>query len=89
MNLSLKKLFTRKNVIILAVLFLFFLVAGIYQVHMLRVAHSSFENYYKFRGCVALVEKTETYGTCRLQSGQVIKLVQVAGRWFLDGDLGW
>ena len=59
---------------------------GLYQIHTLNVAHSSFENYYKFRGCVELLEKTDTYGTCKLASGQTIKLVQINGRWFLDGD---
>ena len=54
----------------------------------LRKAHSTFENYYVFRGCVQLLEKTDTYGTCKTNSGQVIKIVKYNnGRWYLDGDL--
>lgn len=56
-------------------------------VYYLHVAHSTFENYYKFRGCAELVEKTDTYGTCRLSSGEVIKIVKFQGQWYLDGDL--
>ncbi len=87
--MNLKKIFTLKNSIIFAVLILLIGVCGLYWVHTLRVAHSSFDNYYKFRGCTELVEKTDTYATCKLSSGENIKLVQVGGKWFLDGDLGW
>ena len=59
----------------------------IYQAHMLNVAHSSFENYYNFRGCVELIEKADTYGICKLSSGQTIKLVKFNSKWYLDGDL--
>jgi hypothetical protein len=54
---------------------------------MLRRAHSTFENYYAFRGCALLLQRTADYGLCRLPSGQVIKLVHFRGRWYLDGDL--
>ena len=47
----------------------------------------SFENYYKFRGCIELINKTEDYGFCKIGSGQIIKLVKYNNRWFLDGDL--
>ena len=53
----------------------------------LRKAHSTFENYYAFRGCVQPLEKTDTYGTCKISSGQVIKIVKYNNRWYLDGDL--
>ena len=65
------------------------LIIAVHQVITLRKAHSTFENYYAFRGCVALIDKTDTYGHCRLASGQTIKLVKYQGKWFLDGDLPW
>jgi hypothetical protein len=71
------------------ILVLIFLGFCIYWVHYLQVAHSSFENYYAFRGCIELIQKTDTYGTCKLADGSIIKLVQVDNKWFLDGDLGW
>lgn len=62
-------------------------IFGISQVLYLRKAHSTFENYYAFRGCVQLLEKTLDYGTCKLKNGQTIKIVKFDNRWFLDGDL--
>ena len=59
----------------------------LYQFETLQLAHSSFENYYNFRGCIHLINKTSTYGYCSLASGQIIKLVEYNGRWYLDGDL--
>jgi len=50
-------------------------------------AHSTFDNYYAFRGCTQLVQKTDTYGICKTDSGQIIKIVVFRGRWYLDGDL--
>ena len=61
----------------------FFLSA---QYVKLQKAHSTFENYYAFRGCKELLEKTETYGICTTSSGQTIKIVKIDGRWFLEGD---
>ena len=62
-------------------------IFGVYQIHTLKVAHSSFENYYNFRGCSQLLVKTDTYGICRLSSGQVIRLVEFQNKWYLNGDL--
>lgn len=50
-------------------------------------AHQTFENYYSFRGCSKLVKKTDTFGLCKLPSGQTIKLVKFRYLWYLDGDL--
>lgn len=58
-----------------------------WQISYLRTAHSTFENYYKFRGCVKLLQKADSYGICKLQNGQTIKIVKFNGRWYLDGDL--
>ncbi|MDE2188662.1 MAG: hypothetical protein KGJ35_02965, partial [Patescibacteria group bacterium] len=38
-------------------------------------AHSTFENYYAFRGCTELLERTDSYGICKTGSGQTIKIV--------------
>lgn len=72
---------------LLAVIILLGIVFGIYQVFYLRKAHSSFENYYVFRGCIQLIKKTQDYGICKISSGQMIKIVKFDNRWFLDGDL--
>lgn len=58
-----------------------------YQVHRLTIAHSTFENYYKFRGCKTTIVKTETYGDCQLADGSTIRMVKFNDAWFLDGDL--
>ncbi|MCL4397739.1 hypothetical protein M1403_01790 [Patescibacteria group bacterium] len=60
---------------------------SIQQFITLRQAHSSFENYYAFRGCQKLLEKTDTSGTCRLSDGKIIKLVKFNNKWYLSGDL--
>ncbi len=65
------------------------LIAGgllVYWFSLLNVAHSSFDDYYRFRGCQQLVEKTDTYGTCKLADGKIIKIVLTNGKWYLDGD---
>lgn len=72
---------------VFGVLVLIGIVASAWWVHKLNVAHSTFENYYAFRGCERLIERTDSYGTCVTNSGKTIKIVQYEGRWFLDGDL--
>ncbi|MDE1974933.1 MAG: hypothetical protein KGI49_00235 [Patescibacteria group bacterium] len=64
------------------------IVAGfsIQQFFMLRKAHSTFENYYNFRGCVQLIATTTDSGTCRTSSGQTIKIVEINNKWYLEGD---
>ena len=64
-------------------------IIGIWQAITLHKAHSTFENYYAFRGCTELLEKTDAYGICRTGDGQVIKIVKFQDKWFLDGDLPW
>ena len=59
----------------------------IYWVFYLQKAHSTFDNYYAFRGCKSLVERTDTYGICKLKDNSTIKIVLYNGKWFLDGDL--
>ncbi len=60
---------------------------GVYYVFYLQKAHSTFENYYAFRGCTELLDKKDNYGVCRTNSGQTLKIVKYDNRWFLDGDL--
>lgn len=79
-----------------SILFLF-VILGIFLVGIfgfkywlfLRNAHSTFENYYAFRGCKQLIKRTDTYGICKLSSGQQIKIVKYQNKWYLDGDLPW
>ncbi len=72
---------------ILIALIILFAVFSIWEVFYLQKAHSTFENYYKFRGCKELIEKNDTFGLCRLSDGSEIKIVLYNGKWFLDGDL--
>ena len=62
-----------------------------YTVYQTNLAHTTFERYYAFRGCVELIDKTDTYADCKLANGQTIKIVLYKGAWYLDGDLpsGW
>ena len=53
----------------------------------LQKAHSTFENYYAFRGCVQLLNKTDDYGFCKTVSGKTIKIVKFQNKWYLGGDL--
>ena len=78
-----------KKIYLVGVLLLVLVVGTVVvtQFFTLRKAHSSFENYYAFRGCSALLKKTDSYGLCKLSSGKVIKLVSVNNKWYLDGDL--
>jgi len=71
----------------IVILIILFVVLFVWQVVFLHKAHSTFENYYTFRGCVELLATTTDSGTCRTGSGQTIKIVLYDGRWFLDGDL--
>jgi hypothetical protein len=77
-----------KNLIITVVALLaLFGIFSVYQVQKLNKAHSTFENYYTFRGCAKLVSKTDDAGACETKSGQTIKIVKFDGKWYLDGDL--
>ena len=73
-----------KVTVILAIIFFAFCL---YWVFYLRWAHSTFDNYYKFRGCVQFLGKNDTVGFCKLKNGSTIKLVKFNGKWYLDGDL--
>lgn len=80
----------KKKLTLVVVIFAIVAIAfGINQTLILKKAHSTFENYYVFRGCVQLLEKTDIYGICRTNAGQTIKIVKYKNKWYLDGDLGW
>lgn len=81
------KILKKRIIIIILFVGLLIFIFGINQVLFLRKAHSTFENYYVFRGCTQLLKKTSNYGLCKTNTGQTIKIVKFQGRWFLDGDL--
>lgn len=74
-----------KIIIILSVVVILGILVVI-QLYTLNKAHSSFDNYYTFRGCTQLIERTDTYGTCLTSSGEKIKIVLIGGKWYLEGD---
>ncbi|MGB7958239.1 MAG: hypothetical protein WCF77_05395 [Minisyncoccia bacterium] len=76
-------------IIIIVLVAIAILILGISQWFYLRKAHSTFENYYAFRGCAQLLEKTDDYGICETGSGQTVKIVKYENKWYLDGDLPW
>ena len=75
--------------IIWAVVVLLVVIAGavaIDQYFVLQKAHSTFDNYYAFRGCTQLLSKTETSGICKTSSGDTITIEEINGKWYLQGD---
>ena len=76
----------KKLIFIIIVAGIALLLFAIDQFFVLKKAHSTFENYYTFRGCEQLIEKTDDYGICKIASGQNIKIVKINNRWYLDGD---
>jgi hypothetical protein len=68
------------------IIILMILGIGISQFFILQQARSSFDNYYAFRGCTQLIQKTDTYGTCKLSSGETIEIVEIGNKWYLAGD---
>jgi hypothetical protein len=81
-----------KSKILWGVLICLILAGGafaLYQWNYLRIAHSTFDTYYAFRGCTQLVSRTDTSGTCKLANGQTITIVEYHNKWYLQGDLPW
>jgi CDP-diacylglycerol pyrophosphatase len=78
-----------RNKILWGISILLVIVAGAfveYQVYATNLAHSTFARYYAFRGCVQLIDKTETYADCMLANGHAIRLVLINDKWYLEGD---
>jgi len=82
----------RSHKILIAILIVAAIIVAVLGIRYwlyLRKAHSTFDDYYAFRGCVQLLDKTDTYGTCTTASGETIKIVKYQNQWYLDGDLPW
>lgn len=80
---------SRNKKIILAVvgvIIIVFVVLAIDQFVVLQKAHSTFDNYYAFRRCVQLLSRTDTSGVCKTVSGEAITIVEINGKWYLQGD---
>ena len=75
------------TMIIMLLIGLLIIVFAINQILLVRKAHSTFENYYTFRGCVQLLKKTPDYALCKLDTNKTIKIVKFQNKWYLDGDL--
>jgi hypothetical protein len=76
-----------KKIKVLVLLLVIIFIFSFYQIIYLKEAHRTFENYYIFRGCTQLFEKTDSYGICKTNSGQIIKIVKYQNKWYLDSDL--
>jgi hypothetical protein len=69
---------------------IFIILGGILSIYWfiyLNIAHSTFENYYKFRECTELINKTDYYGYCKINSEKIIKIVKYQDKWYLNNDL--
>lgn len=79
--------YNSKLIAVVLMFIAFLVIIGIYQLIRLSKVHSTFENYYAFRGCASLIQRSDDFGICKLNSGQIIKIVKFNGEWYLDGDL--
>jgi len=77
----------QKLMFLILLLIIASITLSVYQIILLNKAHSTFENYYAFRGCTKLLNKNDDFGTCQTNSGQNIKIVRFQNKWYLDGDL--
>lgn len=78
----------KRNLMVLVIFFVILFIAfASYQIWFLDKAHSTFKNYYDFRGCIKLIDKTADFGLCQTGSGQAIKIVKFNNKWYLGGDL--
>lgn len=78
-----------RNILLVTLAVLIIIAGGVfaYWNNYLNTAHSSFGNYYAFRGCQKLVSRTDTFAVCVTDKGETITIVKYEDRWFLDGDL--
>jgi hypothetical protein len=58
----------------------------VYRKYELDIAHSTFENYYSFRRCAQLLQRTDAEAQCRLSDGTNITIVKINSKWYLEGD---
>jgi hypothetical protein len=80
------KIIHKKIIIIIGLIILVLAALAIDQLIVLQKAHSTFENYYAFRGCTQLISRTDTSGVCKTASGGTITIVEINGKWYLQGD---
>ena len=82
------KISKNKKIILAGVSILVIALAAlaIDQFFVLQKAHSTFDNYYAFRGCAQLLSRTDTSGVCKTVSGDTITIVEINGKWYLQGD---
>jgi hypothetical protein len=71
---------------VVGVIVLAFIALAIDQFVILQKAHSTFDNYYAFRGCTQLLSRSDTSGVCKTASGDTITIVEIDGKWYLQGD---
>lgn len=74
-------------ILIIVLVLILIAIVVIYWFNKLYVAHSTFQDYYNFRGCTELINKTDVSGFCYTDSGQVIEMVKYNNKWYLNGDL--
>jgi hypothetical protein len=78
---------TKILILVIASVFVLLIILALYWFSKLQIAHSTFEDYYKFRGCTQLINRTESSGFCGVSSGGVIEIVKYNSKWYLNGDL--
>jgi len=71
---------------VIGILVVVFAALAIDQLIVLQKAHSTFDDYYAFRGCAQLISRTDTSGVCKTTSGDTITIVEINGKWYLQGD---
>ncbi len=76
----------KQLLIIFIILVTIILLIAVVWIIKLKIAHSSFDNYYNFRGCKELINKTSDYANCKLTNGKIIKIVKIDNKWFLEND---
>ena len=76
----------KKGFAVVVVVIIVIVILGATQFFEVRKAHSSFDDYYAFRGCVQLLQKTDIYGICKTKSGAITEIVEINNKWYLKGD---
>ena len=81
------KLGNKKTIlVVIGLVVIVFAALAVDQFLVLQKAHSTFDNYYAFRGCAQLISRTDVSGICKTGSGATITIVEIGGKWYLQGD---
>ena len=75
------------NTCIVSAIVIFSVAFLVNQIIVVHKAPSDFDNYYKFRRRIRLINKTDKSADCILKTGKTIKVVVYKNMWYLDGDL--